>query len=138
MPTKCSKCHALCRRKCGACRSVYYCSVECQRADRPLHKLDCNDLFVFTTINMALAYFYLPFSITIQNISTMADGPFTYREAWESIANGLAKLQGQGGFDAQSGRLNFSLRYSEPGHCDVLIISNHVSGMVLWTPIEEQ
>lgn len=68
----------------------------------------------------------------------MADGAFTYREAWESIANGLVKLQEQGGFDAQSGRLNFSFRNSETGRRDVLIISNHVSGMVLWTPIEEQ
>ena len=44
--TTCGWCSLLCEdtfKKCGACRLVYYCSTECQRADWQQHKSNCRN-----------------------------------------------------------------------------------------------
>ena len=45
---KCSNCKSQCYldkqyQSCGKCRSVYYCSKECQKKDWPAHKPECNE-----------------------------------------------------------------------------------------------
>uniref|UniRef100_A0AAA9S8I5 N-lysine methyltransferase SMYD2 n=2 Tax=Bos TaxID=9903 RepID=A0AAA9S8I5_BOVIN len=33
--------------KCGRCKQAFYCNVECQREDWPMHKLECSPMVVF-------------------------------------------------------------------------------------------
>ncbi|MEJ1270551.1 SET and MYND domain containing 2 [Cricetulus griseus] len=33
--------------KCGRCKQAFYCGVECQKEDWPLHKLECSSMVVF-------------------------------------------------------------------------------------------
>lgn len=39
--TRCSKCMKVAKNCCGGCHATWYCSRECQVADRPLHERDC-------------------------------------------------------------------------------------------------
>jgi hypothetical protein len=40
---RCKQCSAATRQKCGACKSVYYCSVACSVADWNQHKKVCDE-----------------------------------------------------------------------------------------------
>lgn len=33
--------------KCGRCKQAFYCDVECQKEDWPMHKLECSPMVVF-------------------------------------------------------------------------------------------
>ena len=39
----CAKCQAVCKHKCQKCEGIYYCSIECQKADWPRHKKYCGE-----------------------------------------------------------------------------------------------
>ncbi|XP_058144003.1 N-lysine methyltransferase SMYD2 isoform X2 [Dasypus novemcinctus] len=43
--------HCFCRKeglsKCGRCKQAFYCNVECQKEDWPMHKLECSPMVVF-------------------------------------------------------------------------------------------
>ena len=39
---KCKKCTKQAFKRCSKCRSVWYCSKECQVGDWPEHKVSCN------------------------------------------------------------------------------------------------
>ena len=50
-PTCCKYCKEECKQRlksCGACRKVFYCNTDCQRADWKVHKESCDKLFIVT------------------------------------------------------------------------------------------
>ncbi|KAF1846045.1 uncharacterized protein K460DRAFT_386407 [Cucurbitaria berberidis CBS 394.84] len=44
-PTKCSTCGDPATNKCGACKTAYYCTKDCQNKDWSKHKVHCKDPF---------------------------------------------------------------------------------------------
>lgn len=42
----CLVCDAECHLRCGGCKEVYYCGMNCQRIDRKNHKTVCGDYAV--------------------------------------------------------------------------------------------
>lgn len=58
--------------RCGKCRSVQYCSAECQRADWPQHKPTCGD--------------YPPIDITDQYMNDLTDNVRFMDFAWGMLA----------------------------------------------------
>jgi hypothetical protein len=43
LPTLCGVCSEVASKRCGRCRGVTYCSVECQKLDWKTHRFNCVD-----------------------------------------------------------------------------------------------
>ena len=45
--SKCTICGKETRERCNTCKAAYYCSLQCQRMDRPLHRILCSGFQAF-------------------------------------------------------------------------------------------